>query len=228
MSNNNAKQVKQKENEKNKIIEAINSLNSTLKLWKNKKNYSLFVSLVAIIVSSSGWLVFFYTNNINQPSINAKVFQVMQGKMIDPENSTKTISVFTFYICLTNIGHYPMEVLNYDIQVNQGNGFKKLDRLYNIQNINPIFTSDLYNIDLTNLPDKLIYLNHNSISYGEARHGFILFGSREETMNISKIIEYKITITDVYKNTYTTITIPDEFINILDLNDIADVQIIKK
>ncbi len=184
---------------------------------------------LSVMVALSGWAKFFYDMFTNKPKIDGRVFNVIIGIMPHPNIPNKTLTSFLVYLYLTNKRKNSAHILNYELEIDLGEGFKEVDRVYGIQNVqNWGFSSQTHSIDIPNLAEKLIYSKVKPVEYGSINQGFVLFASpkpQSDFINAGKAVTYKVTCLDVFGNRHKIVSSPDKFMNLFLLQDMAGIKL---
>jgi len=188
------------------------------------------VLTISILVAFSGWAKFLYDISTSRPKINGQIFNVLFGEIDDPENKQVKLTIFLVYLYLTNKRRNNVHILDYELEVDLGSGFEKLERVYGVQNVqNWILLSGMQQIKIPDFTRKLIYSENKPVEYGSPLHGFVLFASRKpqqlyiESVDNGHIHKYKITIIDAFQKKHVIVCSTDKFPNIYLLQDLAGI-----
>jgi len=176
-----------------------------------KKTKSIKLQIILWIITSlialSGWGTLLYQHIENSPKIEGSILFVLKGQLSEPEEMT----VFLIYPYLTNMRKGEVHILDYELEVDFGNGFEKLNRFYGVDNVENWFFFDSQNREITipNLKDQLIYKKDTLAKFGTPLHGFILFGGEPSLLN-KEVKEYRLTCIDAFGKKHVIISRPQD------------------
>ena len=187
-----------------------------------------FWSQTPIIVGLFGWAAFLYDRWIATPRIKGKILNVMCGQFPNPQNPNETLTSFLVFLYLTNLHPNSVHILDYELEIEMEDkcGFKKLKRVYGLENTNnPIFLNPKKEeIIIPNLKDYLIYKKQNPIKFGDLYTGLILFAG-DKNLYSKKVKKYKIICIDALNKKHKFITDQESFINLYRLLELFGIKL---
>lgn len=134
----------------------------------------VFLSLLGILIGLSGWAAFAYERITAGPRLRGRILTVIAGQADLPN---ERVTTFLVYLYITNLRNHSVHVLDYEMEIDFGEGFKRLRRWYGADSIRSFKFTDPSGKEIV-IPDfqeKLIYKNSASIGFGQLYSGFILF-----------------------------------------------------
>ena len=191
---------------------------------------SEFINIISLVFGFSGWVTFIYTWITNKPNVKGRIFTVITGQMPSPENPLESLTTFNIYLYLTNTRKNIIHILDYELEVDTGKGFEKVDRVFGANLIpNWNFTSQTHTVIINDYPKKLITANAKPLEQGIPLHGFVLFASKKPMeMFQNHVKRYKITCIDALNNRHLVISRPKDFPNLYLVEDLAGIRLIPK
>lgn len=185
--------------------------------------------IITTLVALSGWVTYFHNIITNRPKIVGKVLQIMTSEWQNPKFQKPKTAIF-IYMYLVNKRKNPVHILDYEVEIDLGNGFERLQRVYGTKNLaQPTFESEEYLISMPNLNENLINSKNIYSEYGVPIHGFALFASDRSHIDIKgKIKKIKVTCLDAFNNRHIVKGSPSDFVNLIYLQDISGIEIKKK
>jgi hypothetical protein len=193
------------------------------------KNIAIIISIVALLVSVSGWATFIYSIVTSTPKISGQIFNIIIGQMQNPNNSNQQLTSFIVYLYITNERNKSVHILDYEMEVDSGTGFEKVLRVYGVQNVqNWHFESNENLIEIPDFNSKLIYAQNKALDYGSPLHGFVVFAStkpQQSFISNGSSNKYRITIIDAFQKKHYIVSSADKFPNLYLLQDLAGMKI---
>ncbi|MBN2412032.1 hypothetical protein JXQ31_10105 [candidate division KSB1 bacterium] len=182
-------------------------------------------NLIAVFVALSGWATLFYNFYTNKPKIKGQILNLMTSEWDNPQFQKPKRAIF-LYIYLINVRKNPVNILDYELEIDLGNGYERVIRVYGAQNMEqPTFKSNEHEIKIPNLNEKIIYKKDSLLTYGLPLHGFALFATDRSQKELEKIIKLKLTCIDAFNNRHIIKSSPKQFSNIIFLQDLAGIKI---
>lgn len=185
-----------------------NSYDSSVFLWIEL--FSLTVSAIVAVI-----ITFLIQNYLNKPKIRCRIFQLIGGKLV---GTAPTKSLWSIYILLTNQHRSPIYVLDYALWLDFGEGYVKMDRVYNIHTAAgfPDSLTTTYDdgrvVQITDLKHRLIYTQNKPVRFGDFLHGFAMFVG-DESLWGKRPNRIKLTCEDVLGRKHTTEIGPSQYLN---------------
>lgn len=177
---------------------------------KNRKiNFSLVISILALCLSvfSAGYNIYY-----DRPRLNGGVQQVMKMHLLNPTTGLD-VTQFIVYLEINNSGKIPIELNDYKLEVDYGEGYNILKRVYGVDNLADSINFLIgMNTKIPNLKSQLIYSNGQIIQPGSSIKGFIIFWG-DSSFNLKWTKRYKLKCVDVNKNEYVLITKFEDLMN---------------
>jgi len=139
-------------------------------------------------------------------------------------------TLFAPYVYITNHRHNSVTILNYEMEIDFGDGFVKLGRLYGLQMNWPEPFEGQTETDIIRIPkfkDKLIYANPATVSFGEIIKGFLAFVDEPSTRDL-KVRRIKLTCIDALQKRHVTISSPEKYPPIYLFYDLVGANVIRK
>ena len=203
--------------------EPIISSSSTLISSVSKCDWWMFI--ITAIIGLSGWVKFVYDRWTSKPRIEGKILNVMIGRMPNPEQQGKYLTSFLVFLYLTNLRKSSVHMLDYEIEIDPGQGFERLKRVYGIDKNSEwaFFDSSGEKVDIKNFQNNLIYKKPNPVEFGSLYLGHILFAG-EESLYKKKIKRYKVTCIDALGGKHRFVSTPKEFCNLYLLQELAGIK----
>jgi len=187
------------------------------------------ILIISILVALSGWGTFIYNITTSTPKISGQIFTVIIGQMDNPENPSEKLTSFMAYLYLTNERKNSVHILDYELEVDSGNGFEKLLRVYGVQNVkNWDFSGGTHSIEIPDFNQKLIYAENKPVEYGSPLHGFVVFASKKPQKSFIEsghIYKYKVTVIDAFQKKHEIISSTDKLPNLYLLQDLAGIKL---
>jgi hypothetical protein len=181
--------------------------------------------VISTILGISGWAKLAYDYIVSKPKIAGRVFNIITGSMPHPNIPNKQLTTFLVYLYLTNKRKSPIHILDYEMEIDAGKGYKHVDRVFGINNTNNWTFTDTQGqlLEIPNFQDKLIYKSARPVEYGQPLHGFVFFAGDASYYGLSRE-KYKITCRDVFGNKHKIVYKPKESENLFLLQDIAGIR----
>jgi len=176
--------------------------------------------IVAAIIGISGWVTFLYNYISNQPKIIGRLFTVVPGAWQE-----KNMTTYLCYLYLTNQRKAAVHLLDYDLEVDFGEGFNKLNRVYGLGNRKDINFFDMSGKQIV-IPDfhkQLIYNKDSLVQFGIPIHGFIMFAG-DASYYGKKAKRYRLTCIDAFGKKHIVVTKPEDFGNLYLLQDLTGIR----
>jgi hypothetical protein len=184
------------------------SLAGSTNLIDSTELLGLLLSAVLAILLT--FIVQFY---LNRPKVKGGVFGIVQGEWKSHDSGMETRKSFFWpYVYLTNQHRNAVWPLDYEFEVNFGEGYVKLERLYG--DISGVFPETITAtisakgdsgskpLKMQNLSKQLLYVKSKPIQFGDFLHGFVMFtGDRE--LQTRTIVRVKFTCIDAFQNRHT-------------------------
>ena len=193
---------------------------SKIKKQKTIPKAQIIGIIIAAIIGLSGWITFYYNYISNQPKITGRLFTVIVGQWKD-----KNLTSFLCYAYLVNERKAAVHLLDYELEVDFGEGYKKLKKAYGLDNPKNFTFLDKNRSEII-IPDfqkQLINKKDNLAQYGIPIHGFILFVG--DSSYYSKTVKvYRLTCIDAFGNRHTITTNPGDFGNLYLLQDMTGMR----
>ncbi|HEY96934.1 MAG TPA: hypothetical protein G4O16_01985 [Dehalococcoidia bacterium] len=192
------------------------------------EKFNIAILLLSILVALSGWATLGYQVLTSKPKLIGRVFNVIIGEIAEPEIFNGHHTSFLTYLYIINERKNSVHILDYELEIDVGNGFERLYRAYGVQNIqNWGFLSDKYQISIPDFTNKLIYAENRPVEYGTPLHGFVVFTSEHPKSDYVSNMEnnkYRLTIIDAFQNKYVFTVSPDTFPSLFLLQDLAGIN----
>jgi hypothetical protein len=178
--------------------------------------------VIGVVGTISGWVAFCYQYFSEKPKIKGKLLNVMRGRMKNPENLSENLTVFTLFVYLTNARKNAVHVRDYILEVDNGNGFKKMKIIHgNLSGFR--FDCADGEIQIPNFEQGVIYRQSKPIEYGVPYYGYLIFGGDLKYYD-SEIKRYRVTCVDVFDNKHTITTKPDKFRDLFYLQEVFKIK----
>ena len=189
-----------------------------------------YIAVVSILIGLSGWVTFLYNWFTSKPNIKGRIFNVITGDMKDPSDPTKTLTAFNVYLYLTNTRKNTIHILDYELEVDTGNGYEKTERVYGAHKIpNWSFSSQTHDMRINDYPKKLITATASPLEQGFPLYGFVLFASRKQSERFKEHAKkYKVTCIDALNNRHKIVSCPKQFPNVFLFQDLAGIELTPK
>ena len=190
----------------------------------------ILVPMVSIAVALSGWATLFYFWYTSTPKVIGRIMGVILGEMIGPKRPPQALTAFNVYVYLTNSRKSTVHLLDYELEVDLGIGYEKLDRFYGAQKIPDwTFEGTEYTIEIPAYAEKLIYARSEPVRYAVPLHGFVLFYSKRPFAEYSKRVKrFKLTCIDAFQNRHEITARPSDLPNLLLLQELAGIKLTPK
>jgi hypothetical protein len=172
-------------------------------------------------------ITFVIQSYLNRPKIRGKIFNVISAEWSNPLLGIHKAS-FWVYVYLTNYHRNSISLVDYEFEIDFGNGYVKLERVYGdistaLPSIVTVKDDKGKDIQLKNLGSHLLYKNSRPVQYGQFIHGFVMFAG-DLSLHHQKPLRVKFTCIDVFSNRHVICARKEEFINfnlLLELLDTA-------
>lgn len=179
--------------------------------------------LATYIIALSGWGKILYDYMVSSPKVEGKIFTVITGQSNDFVPGT-THTTFLVYLYLVNKRKNNIHILDYQMEIDFGNGYEKVLRAYGAHKINPHFLSNDNEILIPDFQVKLINKKESPVEFGRPLHGFLVFvGDKNFYKRTPE--RYKIICRDVFDQQHIVILNKNESENLFLLQDIAGIEI---
>ena len=184
------------------------------------------ILLLPYIIALSGWATLTYNWFTSKPKIKGRIFNVITGDMPDPSDPTKNLTAFNVYLYLTNIRKNTIHILDYELEVDLGEGYTKTERVYGAHTVaNWTFTSPTHDMKIPDYPNKLITAKAKPLEQGVPLHGFALFASKEPSEKFKgNVKRYRVTCIDALNNRHKITSYPKQFPSLYLLQDLAGIE----
>lgn len=194
------------------------------------KFIEILVPMIAILVALSGWATLYYLWYTSTPRVTGRIMGAMMGDMPNPKPPPQTLTAFNLYVYLTNSRKSTVHLLDYELEVDVGNGYEKIDRVYGAHSVpNWTFESPTHTIRIPDYPQKLIYAQSEPVRYGVPLHGFVLFASRKpQAEYATRLKTFRLTCIDAFQNRHEITARPSDLPDILLLQDLAGIKLTPK
>lgn len=180
--------------------------------------------ILPLVLGISGWFAFFYQYYSDKPKIKGKILQVMQGTIPNPQKTSEQMTAFFLFLYLTNTRKNAIHLRFYDLEVDFGEGFKKLNIIRGFQD-NFSFFSATGEIIFPGFVKGLIYKQSKPIEFGVPFYGYLVFGGDLEYHG-KTAKRFKMTITDVFDHKHVFYAKPDkDFIDIYFLQELFGIKL---
>lgn len=181
---------------------------------------------IPLLLGISGWVAFFYQYFSDKPRIRGKILQVMYGQFPNPIKPSEQLTSFVLFLYLTNTRKNAVHLQRYDLEVDYGKGFKKMQIVRGIpENMNISFESNSGKISIPNFNKGLIYKHSKPIEFGVPFYGYLLFAGDIKYYQ-QKGRRFRISITDVFDHKHVFIANPEKhFIDIFNLQELFGIKI---
>jgi hypothetical protein len=193
----------------------------------------LLVVLTTIITVAVTFIIQSY---LNRPKIKGRIFEVIRaewrykqpdanGMLINKENS-----VFWVYVYLTNYHENSLHILDYKCEVDFGEGFVRLKRVYGdfSKYLPPILTVKLSKyegrreVQIKNIGQHMLYKNPEPIQFGSFIHGLVMFAG-DLSLHTKEIKKIRFSCLDVFKKEHVLNATYKEFVGLDPLLEILEV-----
>jgi nucleoside phosphorylase len=167
------------------------------------------LTLSGVIAVIATYLVQTY---LAKPRIKIVIFNMSTG--ILSFNQKPEYALFTIYVYITNQHHNAVHILDYELNIDFGEGFTRLKRIYQIHQGWPDPYRTETDTDFVEIPDftkKLIYANPRPVSYGDILKGFVAFGG-DTTLHGRKARRIRFTCIDAFQKRHTVVTTPEKYL----------------
>lgn len=162
--------------------------------------------IASITFGVVGWLLFSYKVYSERPKIEGRILAAWHGLQSSFDNKNFNFTTYFVYPTISNSGTRPIHILDYQLEIDFGEGFEKIPRLYAVDQINN-WKFDFLMID--GFEKKMIYLKDGKLSHGKLLHGFIVFGINDSTFHQRKSIVYKLICIDVFNTKHEIVQLAD-------------------
>ena len=192
----------------------------------------IMVIILTLLFALSGWAALYYNWWTSKPKIEGQIFNVIIGQLPNPEKQNEMLTSFAVYLYLTNLRKNSVHILDYELEIDSGNGYEKAERIYGMHKGKEWkFLSETHIYDIGNFAEKLIYVNKKPVEYGAPLYGFIVFASKNPQdyfIKRMKNLKYKITCIDMFKNTHEIESESEKFLNTNLFYEWANIEIKSK
>jgi hypothetical protein len=163
-----------------------------------------------------------------RPKIKAAIFNVSMGQLTYTSDSKiSNYTLITPYVYITNHRQNAIFIFDYEMDIDFGDGFVKLQRIYGraIPWPEPYTTeTPTERISISNFADKLIYASPKMVAFGEIIKGFVPFGG-DPSLHGKTIKRIKFTCVDALQNRHTSKLTPKMYLNHFLFHDLVDATV---
>jgi hypothetical protein len=174
---------------------------------------------------------FLVQSYLDKPRVKVNLFNIVTGGWTNVTEGVLTkMTAFWVYLYLTNAHKNATQVVDYELEVDYGEGYKKMERVYgmvnklmaNVAKVHGGLTADIFkdagtglgkSLDLTIMAKHLLYKSSKPIQFGDFVHGFVMF-SGDPSLHGKRIRRARLTCIDIFKRRYSVETKPKEFPNL--------------
>jgi hypothetical protein len=165
--------------------------------------------IIGAIGTISGWAAYTYQYLSDRPKIKVKLLNVMRGRFKNPKNPSEDLTSFMLFIYLTNLRKNAVHIKDYILEVDDGNGFKRMKKIYgDLSHFD--FTCADGEIQIPNFEQGLIYKISKPVEFGVPYYGYLFFGGDPKYYD-AEIKRFRITCIDVLDHKHETTAKPAEF-----------------
>jgi len=168
------------------------------------------LTLTAILAILVTFIVQFY---LGRPKVKGGVFGIVQGEWKSHGHTMDVRKSFFWpYVYLTNQHRNAVWPLDYEFEVDFGEGYVKLERQYgDISGVFPETISATISakgdssskpLKMQNLSKQLLYVKSKPIQYGDFLHGFVMF-TGDPDLQTRTIVRVKFTCIDAFRKRHT-------------------------
>ncbi|UUZ63013.1 hypothetical protein LP417_25070 [Polaromonas sp. P1-6] len=188
--------------------------------------YTLWLSVLALVLSLSGWAKVFYDFMANRVNIRGEALGIIRsgwhGQFPEPKTA------FFTYVHLTNDGKSEMHIRDFVMEIKMAGKWTTLERVYASHTMEPppYSTDDPNQIQINDFSKNHILRKQKPVMYGTPLHGWIMFAG-DLKLHHAKIDRYRLTTIDSSRKRHVTNDAFDRTVNINLLQEIADVRIPK-
>ncbi len=166
-----------------------------------------------------------------RPKIKVAIFNMSVGQLgYDLNNVHHEHTFYAPYIYVTNHHQSSVFMLDYSMEIDFGEGFTKLDRIYdpNFPYPEP-FKGETANeiILIPKFGTKLIYAAPQAVSFGEIIKGFLAFVGPPSFYG-KEILRIKFSCTDALQKTHTTEVTPKDYLSVSLFYALVGATVIRK
>ena len=183
--------------------------------------------IISTIVALSGWGTIFYNIFTSNPKIDGRILNLMTAEMMIKPQFDKPKTILFPYLYLVNKRKNPVNILDYELYFDIGNGYERALRVYGTNKLpQPTFGGPYFEVSIPDFTKKLIYSKTTAVEYGTPLHGFALFVTdlpHEKIMD--KLIRVRVVCIDAFGNFHEIIYKKGQDSNIYLLQDIAGIDI---
>ena len=147
-------------------------------------------------------MLLLYKLYTEKPKIEGRILTAWHGVQNESTGKNLDWTYYFVYPAITNSGTRPIHILDYELEIDFGDGFKKIPRVYAVDQIKN-WNFDFLKIDDFN--EKLIYLKDGKLTHGKILHGFIVFGIGDGSFHQKKSKTYKLICIDVFNKKHEII-----------------------
>lgn len=149
-----------------------------------------------IIIGVVGWMLFSYQFLNAIPKITGQVLFFMRATYkANFGNNVNEITGYMLYPLLTNKGKRPILIINYELEIDVGNGYEKTRMVHGLDNS---MNHSFENMIIPDFVNQLIYKKKSFIKYGQPLHGFLVFGKEDVSYAKKEVFKYKLICIDVF------------------------------
>lgn len=152
------------------------------------------IPALGVLVAFVGWFLrMVYDDIMARPKITGTIRTVLVGKsQLDRTDRTS----FLVYAFLVNKRRAPVAIWDYELELNSGNGFERVARVYGeVPNLT-FTTNSGKNIDLK-LRENMICRRNTTSQFGVPTEGFVLFAG-DPSLKEKRIKRYRLTCVDAF------------------------------
>jgi hypothetical protein len=205
---------------------------SSTSLIGNTASELLLVILTTIITVTITFVVQSY---LNRPKVRGRVFEVIRAEWTfnPPNEPNNRISKAAFwaYVYLTNYHRNSIRILDYELEIDFGEGFLKLNRVYgDISRVLPETLMVRISKEPTareqpikNINKHLLYKDAKPVQFGNFVHGFVMFAG-DISLHEKTIQKVRFTCIDVFNRKHVLRADYKDFAGLNPLLEILDVS----
>lgn len=133
----------------------------------------MILEFLIVLFKFLGWVSLIFMIVDDQPKIQGTILEVITGTTSEKGDFT----VFTIYPYISNISKNDIEFVKFDLELDYGDGFKKLGLHLMQKDIPPVRFSSTNgeNIEINDMSGQQIYNKLMIVEYGQPLHGFMSF-----------------------------------------------------
>ena len=162
--------------------------------------------IIAVVVSLVA--TFMVQSYLDRPKLKGNILQVIIGHLVGNFDKTS----YAMYVYLTNQHQNTISIFDYEMYVDFGEGYIKLDRVFGTGIIPEVFeaSSPLGNARIENFRDKQLSKKDQQIGFGNFIDGFLMFVGDPSFLK-KQVNRYKLVCIDVFQRKHIIEVAPKEF-----------------